>query len=454
MNGIENMSTADYSAALYAALSKRQAVAEARRRGWTGDDARAGKSTLCDWLAEHIQADQRAAVLNGATAENAPAGEQPTAPMPEADRTKRATFAGRCKACGDRIDIGDNIGKRSDAWVHLRCAIDPAAPKAEQPAPMTATEVMARQRAHAKPAADNSSEVARAIADALRSLNVSAGIDADAVRGIVREEMATVAPREVVVKVGDSPAVKVDGRPHPMFDKVVKLVAAGVNVLLVGPAGCGKSHLAKQVAQALGRNFGTLHCSAGASESQVTGWLLPIGKGGAFEFKPAHFATLYSEGNSLFLIDEIDAADPNMLMVLNGALANGALHIPQCADRPEWERGKDAAIIAAANTYGHGADAVYAGRNQLDAATLDRFYVVEMGYDTALEKDIGATQPEFYRWHSALREKANANKLRRVVSTRVLQKGVAALSAGIALSQVKADLLAGWTRDERNKVGE
>jgi hypothetical protein len=42
-------------------------------------------------------------------------------------------------------------------------------------------------------------------------------------------------------------------------------------------------------------------------------------------------------------------------------------------------------VCAAANTYGTGADALYVGRNQLDAATLDRFYVVEMDYDRKLE---------------------------------------------------------------------
>lgn len=493
---IQTLSAAEFSGAIYGALSKRQATAEARRRGWSGDDARTGKSALCDWLAQNVPAAEREALLNGGAAqvvggEATAAQEQPAAPVPELPAGKTARFAGRCKACGETIAEGAAIAKNAAGyWVHSACAT-----RAQQPeqAP-SAQQAAMKQATAALQSASNADQVAQAIAAALRSLNVAAPLDEAAVRRIVRDEggaaldwdrvkgaieraVSAMVSRPVEIHLPDQAPVKVQGRTHPLFEKVLRLVRAGVNVLLVGPAGCGKSHLAHQVADALGRKFGTLHCSAGVSESAATGWLLPVGEGGAFAFKPAQFATLYSEGNSVFLLDEIDAADPNMLTVLNGALANGALHIPQCVDRPEWKRGADAAIMAAANTFGTGADALYVGRNQLDAATLDRFYVVQMDYDAALEADIaGMDAPKvaawkpadekrtaeetaaevraFGEWVRALRERATAAKLRRVVSTRTMQKGAAAIRAGVPTAEVKADMLAGWTRDERNKVGE
>lgn len=309
--------------------------------------------------------------------------------------------------------------------------------------------------------------VANAIATALAGLKLS--VDEDEVNAIIDARLTAIQPAKIVIR-DHAPVVKVAETTHPMFEKVLRLTTAGLNVLLVGGAGCGKSYLAKQVAVALGRTFGTIHCSAGVSESQVTGWLLPIGEGGRFTFMPSNFATLYSAGNSLFLIDEIDAADPNMMTVLNGALANGTLHIPQCVDRPAWERGKDAAILAAANTYGHGADALYVGRNQLDAATLDRFYVVNMDYDAALEHAIaGLPYTPGKAWTAApaptaqelaaigqhvldLRDKVLSAKLRRVISTRTIQKAITARGAGVPASEVKADITAGWTRDELAKV--
>ena len=134
-------------------------------------------------------------------------------------------------------------------------------------------------------------------------------------------------------------------------------------------------------------------------------------------------------------------------------------------------RGKNVAIIAAANTFGTGADLMYAGRNQLDAATLDRFYVVKMDYDEALEQDISGVPPtnpliawaaapkpdeeellSLGRWIKDLRSSVMQHRLRRVVSTRTFQKAFAARRAGLSTHEVKLDTLAGWTQDDMAKA--
>lgn len=268
-------------------------------------------------------------------------------------------------------------------------------------------------------------------------------------------QAASNVTRTVNITQNGVAVAKLKKHTHPMFDKVLKLVAAGLNVLLVGPAGCGKTTLAEMVAEALKRTYGALHCTAGASESQLTGWLLPIGKDGAFSYVASEFVTLYEKGDSVFLLDEIDAADPNMLLVINSALANASMHVPSRYNKPHIPRGKNASIIAAANTYGTGADMMYSGRNQLDAATLDRFYVVTMDYDSELEamiigdkqadKDMGA-------WCLGVRAVVKQHKMRRVVSTRTIQKAIAARRAGIDVNDIKRELLAGWTADELARI--
>jgi MoxR-like ATPase len=291
------------------------------------------------------------------------------------------------------------------------------------------------------------------IEKAMSSYDKPEALDMNVVRKLIAEAVAKASPDKIVVNEITKQAVKVDGA-HPVFEKVLKLVAQGVNVLLVGPAGCGKTTLAHMVAKALKRKFGMLSCTAGASESQLTGWLLPVGagkQGNAFSYVPSEFVRLYEEGNAVFLFDEFDAADPNMLLVMNSALANGSLHVPQRHEEPLVKRGKNMAMIAAANTYGSGADMIYAGRNQLDAATLDRFYVVEMDYDRRLEESLA--EKEVVEWVWSMREKVRASRLRRVISTRAVQKLSAALRAGVAMEEAKKDLLAGWTRDELAKLG-
>lgn len=308
----------------------------------------------------------------------------------------------------------------------------------------------------------------------VKSNSSVAAVDESVIRRLVTEAISAATPGKIVLDGPTSKPIVMKHRTHPLFEKTLRLVRAGLNVLLVGPAGCGKTTLAHHISTALKRTYGTLHCTAGASESQLTGWLLPIGAGknpNAFSYVPSEFVRLYEEGNSVFLLDEIDAADPNMMLVINGALANGSLHVQQRYQDPHVSRGKNVAIMAAANTYGTGADTMYAGRNQLDAATLDRFYTVEMGYDPSLEAELIGCTPEAITpwtpaekpdamelaaigtWVNQLRRQVKEHRLRRVVSTRTIQKAVAARLAGIPLHEVKKDLLAGWTRDELVKVG-
>jgi hypothetical protein len=127
--------------------------------------------------------------------------------------------------------------------------------------------------------------------------------------------------------------------------------------------------------------------------------------------------------------------------------------------------------MAATNTFGLGADAMYAGRNQLDAATLDRFYVVRVDYDENLDRQLCGLPPitraewtpdldvtpadvaHIGRWTLDVREAVARAGMRRVFSPRATQKAVAALQAGIPAPEVKRDLLAGWSRDELSKLG-
>lgn len=291
----------------------------------------------------------------------------------------------------------------------------------------------------------------------------------DDLRGQLRDIQAR--PQHTVIQVPGFEPIKLEGFQHPLFEKVLRLVGAGLNVMLVGEAGTGKTFLAHQVSQAFSRDFGTVHCTAGMSESHVSGYLLPTGEAGRFEYHPAEFVRMYESGNCVFLLDEMDAADPNVLMFLNGALANGVLHIPHRLQGSCVKRGPNVAIMAAVNTFGHGANAKYQGRNALDGATLDRFYLVEMGYDDARERAMFGTASnqtpwkpskhvpddveirELGEWVLNLRERVRTSQLRRIVG-RTLDKALTALKVGVPMAEVKRDVLLGWTKDELVKVGE
>jgi MoxR-like ATPase len=277
----------------------------------------------------------------------------------------------------------------------------------------------------------------------------------ETVRRLTLEALSQLKPeiKEIVVKVADRSAVRMDGKVHEKFVEILDLAAQRMEILMVGPAGCGKSHLAEQIAKALGLRFGSISCSAGMSEGQITGRLIPTGDGGRFEYQRSQFVEFYEEGG-VFLLDEIDAADANVLLVINQALANGHLPVPNRITNPQANRHPDFVLIAAANTFGNGANRMYVGRNQLDESTLDRFRIgqVVMDYDQELEKSI-LSDADLLEWLWNIRRKAAECQLRRVMSTRFVAKAATMRAPGRDSEKIIGQLVCGWTQDERMKVG-
>ncbi len=362
-------------------------------------------------------------------------------------------------------------------------AFDEVVAKQPQPA-QAAPHWMPAQKpaapAPAAPAKAQSMDAAGMLAEAMRLLMPAAPVDEAAVQRIVDGKVAdlvanfgegfarlqekmdaaihdAIAKQEpriekiVITPLGES---KIPGVTHQAFERVLKGAALRQNVLLVGPAGCGKTKLAHQIADALHLPFASLSCSAGMSESQLLGWLLPVGEGGKFEYVASDFVTAYENGG-VFLLDELDAADENVLLVLNQALANGGFFLPQRRANPQVKRHPDFVCIAAANTFGHGADMTYAGRNRLDGATLDRFRanIIPMDYDAKLEKQL--VDAELLSWGANIRAAIADKKLRRVMSTRALIDFTAQKQAhGFGIKECEASYFADWTRDELTKIGK
>ncbi len=115
------------------------------------------------------------------------------------------------------------------------------------------------------------------------------------------------------------------------------------------------------------------------------------------------------------------------------------------------------AIIAAANTFGHGADVQYVGRNQLDAATLDRFAVgtVFVDYDKNMEWALvrGILDEEqanpLAEWVWGVREAIRQHRLRRIMSTRTILNSARLIAAGEALETIRQRYFTSWSEDER-----
>jgi hypothetical protein len=237
-------------------------------------------------------------------------------------------------------------------------------------------------------------------------------------------EAEAVVEKPVVVATKPHPVVS---KRHQIFDALRMSVAAKVNVFLVGPAGAGKTTVAKQVAHSLGLRFhfnGAVH-----SEYKLTGFRDAQGKVHRTAFREAF------EHGGVYLFDEIDASQPAALLAFNAALANGMFDFP---DR-NVQAHPNFRCIAAANTWGKGATMDYVGRNALDAATMDRFAMLEMRYDASLERRMARLASNDHidlaeAWLELVqktRSLCHDHDFRHIVSPRATQQGLSLMVGGI-----------------------
>lgn len=139
------------------------------------------------------------------------------------------------------------------------------------------------------------------------------------------------------------------------------------------------------------------------------------------------------------------------MLTANSALANGYVTFP---DNPiPVNRHADFRMIATANTFGNGADRVYIGRNRLDAASLDRFAVINVDYDVELERRFANGRDAWLAHVWDTRRLVTSAYTSRECSSRAIIMGAAALSAGIDLKSVEAMYLyKGMSATDREKL--
>ena len=292
---------------------------------------------------------------------------------------------------------------------------------------MTVETVKATRTAQTKTKADAVLSMFDQISeDVLKS--VTAKIDRRVAQKVKKLEEAVNQSRPIHIVSDDFVSPTLDGIQHKNFEHLIRVVHANTPVMLVGPAGTGKSHAAEQVANAMGLDFYAMSVGAQTSKSDIIGYMDAMQN-----YVRTVFRNAYEHGG-LFLLDEIDAGNSNVLIQLNAALANNYMSFPDGMIR----RHDKFRMVASANTFGLGASRQYVGRNQLDAATLDRFVVLSWDIDDNLEQNLavgkyGAAWLDIVRFVRAF---VNDQELRVVVSPRATQRGSLLLSHGMDFNDV------------------
>lgn len=194
---------------------------------------------------------------------------------------------------------------------------------------------------------------------------------------------------------------------HKELENIMRLIQLDIPIMLTGPAGSGKNYTLEKAAEILGMDF--YFTNAVTEEFKLTGFIDANGT-----YHETQFYKAFKNGG-IFMLDEMDASIPEAIIILNAAIANRYYDFPT----GRIQAHKDFRIVAAANTYGTGADMVYVGRNVLDGATLDRFTVIPFNYDEDVEKSL-CPDNDLYNFCIELRRAINKRNLRYIISPRAM----------------------------------
>lgn len=273
----------------------------------------------------------------------------------------------------------------------------------------------------------------------LLAANTSQPLDETKVIDLIKKH--ATAATVVEIKKPNLPNVKV-GVAHKKFPKLLNAVAAGVNVMLVGEAGSGKSSSAKKVAEALGKPFYFTSVGVTTTKYEFNGFIDANGRVTSTSFRKA-----WVEGG-VFLIDEFDAASPNVAIALNEALANRRASFPD----GDVDAHEDFICIAAANTAGTGATLEFSGRQRLDGATLDRFVFMEWNIDEDFELAI-APNKDWCKKVQKFRQIFRDLKIKQFITPRATIDGAKLLAADFPEKEViDMTIIKGLGEDTRKQI--
>ena len=195
---------------------------------------------------------------------------------------------------------------------------------------------------------------------------------------------------------------------HSKFEMIKACIENDIPVYLAGPAGSGKNYTLEQISWELGLEF--YFTNSVQQEYKLTGF---IDAGGVYH--ETEFYKAFKNGG-IFFLDEMDASIPEVLVLLNAAIANRYFEFPNGKIKAH----KNFRVVAAGNTVGSGADEMYTGRLVLDQATLDRFAIIDFGYDRNIEMHIAKGNKELVDFVEAIRTEANTNGIRATFSYRCI----------------------------------
>lgn len=157
---------------------------------------------------------------------------------------------------------------------------------------------------------------------------------------------------------------------------LIRNIIRGKNIMMTGPAGCGKTMAAKAAASSIeGYEYEifNLGSTQDPRATLIGNTQFDTNKGTVFNESP--FVKAIQKPNTVIILDEITRAHPEAWNILMTVLDSGQryLRLDEAPDAPIIKVADSVSFIASANIGNE-----YTATRQLDRAIIDRFTIVEM----------------------------------------------------------------------------
>jgi len=169
---------------------------------------------------------------------------------------------------------------------------------------------------------------------------------------------------------------------------LVRSAVRGKNIMMVGPAGCGKTQAAKALPVATGHPF--FYFNLGATQDPRS---TLIGnthfKDGQTVFDSSSFVKAIQTDNAVILLDELSRAHPEAWNILMTVLDEGQryLRLDEDTNSPVINVAPGVSFIATANI-----GSEYTSTRVLDRALMDRFEIIEVDILSKEQEEILLTK--------------------------------------------------------------